>query len=260
MQERNLVAFFKSRMTKGWRRWGCLDESQIAACADHQLAGQARERAEAHLADCDFCLEQVAFLIRTQQAETPEPAPDWLLLRAKNLVQKEARAEGSALWHWGKFAAAAACLALVAVVTLRRPLTGPTPALRQTPAARLSHEPSRIAQSTPPAEPLRPPKVRGGQKTPLALTVVFPPAGSTMSENEIEFHWVPVAGALDYEVQLMTAEGDLVWKQKTAESVLRLPGKVKLEAGQKYFVSIRAYLAEGKSAQSAPVAFTVAHR
>jgi len=59
---------------------------------------------------------------------------------------------------------------------------------------------------------------------------------------------------------LLTSEGDLVWTQRTTESSLRLPADVKLEAGRKYFVQVRANLAEGKSAQSAPVAFTVVNR
>ena len=256
MDEKKLLAFFKSGKINEKSHWGCLDETQIAAYTDHRLTGQAREQAETHLADCDACLAQVAFLIRSQPAGSLETAPPWLILRAKKLTQKEARAGGSALWHWGKFAAAAACLALVAVVMLRRPTTIPTNAPQQYPIALPQQAPGQTTP-TPPGGQIGVPKVRGGQKIPLSLTVVNP---STASENEIEFHWSSVSGALDYDVQVMTAEGDLVWKQQTIESSSSLPGKVKLEAGRQYFVLVRAYLTEGKSVESRPVAFTATIR
>jgi len=257
MDEQNLLALFKTRKTNDGRHWGCLNESQIAAYVDHQLSDSARERVEAHIADCDACLEQVAFLIRTQRVGTPETVPPWLLVRAKNLAQKEATPQGSALWHWGRYAALAACLVLVAMVMLRRPATIPTIAPQQYPIAMPQQTPGQTTPSTPPAGQVGVPKVRGGQKIPLALTVVIP---STASENEIEFHWVPVAGALDYDAQVMTAEGDLVWKQRTTQSSLRLPDTVRLEAGRQYFIMVRVYLAEGKSAESKPVAFTATIR
>ncbi len=260
MDERSLFHFFKTHLTKaGGRRWACLGETQIAAYADRQLAGQAKERVETHLADCDFCLDQVAFLIRTQRAESPEPVPDWLLLRARKLTGEKTRPEGSAVWRWGKIAAATAtaCLVLVVSISLRHHQTVPTVAPRQTPVAMPLHVPGQTAPTTPSELP---PAVRGGLKSHLALTVVSPAAGSIVPENEIEFRWEPVSGALEYEVEVLTLDGDLVWKQRTVGSSIRLTGDVKLEAGHKYFVSVRAYLAEGKSVQSAPVAFTAIHR
>ena len=87
MQGTTLVQFFKSRLTRiRQRRWSCPEESQIAAYADHQLAGPAKDKLEAHLADCDFCLDQVGFLIRSANAPLPEMVPDSLLRRAGKLV------------------------------------------------------------------------------------------------------------------------------------------------------------------------------
>ena len=260
MQEKSLVQFFKFRMTKvGQRRWSCPDESQIAAYADHQLAGPAKERMEAHLADCDFCLDQVAYLIRMQNAELPEAVPNALLLRAIKLAGEKTRPEGSALWQWGKIAAAtaAACLVLVVAVSLRHPQTGPTLAPRQNPVA----QPARVPPPMTPKTRSEPsPTVRGGHKTLLEPTLLFPSPGATVPENKIEFRWEPIAGTLDYEVRLLTSEGDLVWTQQTMGSSLRLPADVKVEAGKKYFVQVRTNCADGKSVQSAPVAFTVVNR
>lgn len=259
MDENHLIRFFKFRLTKvGKRRWGCLDETQIAAYAGHQITGREKERTEAHLADCDFCLDQVALLVRMQNAKLPDSVPDSLLVRARKLARVNAKSEGSAVWRWGKIAAAtaAACLVLVTVISLRHPRTVPIVAPHQNPIARPALVPSQIAPTIPNEQP---PTVRGSKQSPLALTVVSPAAGSTVQANEIEFRWQSISGALDYEVNVLTPEGDQVWKQRTMGSSIQLAGDVKLEAGHKYFFTVRAYLAQGKSVQSAPVAFTVVH-
>lgn len=260
MQEKSLIEFFKTRMKRrDQRRWGCQDDAQIAAYADHQLAGPAKIKLEAHLADCDFCLDQVGFLIRSANAPLPESVPDPLLLRARKLAGEKARAEGIALWHWGKIAAATACLVVVGTIAIRNrpagPLIGPAthPIISPTPVQ------PQVAPPTPKVTtPL--PAVRGGHKNFPEPTLVFPTDRATVSGNNIEFRWEPVAGTLDYEVKLLTAEGDSVWTQTTMGSSLRLSPDVKLEAGKKYFVQVRANLAQGNSAQSAPVAFTVVKR
>jgi hypothetical protein len=259
MQGKGLVYFFKTRLKKiGQRRWNCPHDSQIAAYADHQLAGPAKDRVEAHLADCDFCRDQVGYLIRSANASLPEPPPDSLLQRAKKLGEQRPRAEGRAFWHWGKIAAATACLVVIGTIALRNKSAGPTTAPANHPMAFPTQTPPQIVPPAPGAITPQP-TVRSGHKTVLEPALVFPTAGAMVPENEIDFRWEPVAGALDYEVKLLTEEGDMVWTDISSASSLRLPADVKLEAGRKYFVQVRANLAEGKSAQSAPIAFTVTH-
>lgn len=259
MQGKSLVEFFKSRMKRiEQRRWSCPDDSTIAAYADHQLAGPAKDKLETHLADCDFCLDQVGFLVRSANAPLPESVPNPLQLRARKLAGEKARAEGSALWQWGKIAAATACLVVVGTIAMRYRPAGPVTVPATHPVISPTPVPPQITPPTP-SVATPPPAVRGGRKTFPEPTLVFPTDRSTIPENHIKFRWEPVSGALDYEVKLLTAEGDSVWTQTTMGSSLHLPADVKLEAGKKYFVQVRANLAEGKSAQSTPVAFTVVH-
>lgn len=260
MNGKSLIQLFKTRRKQaGKRRWGCLDESQIAAYADHQISGREKGRAEAHLGDCDYCLEQVGFAVRMQRAEMPESAPDSLLLRARKLASSKARAEGRTLWAWGKIAAAsaAACAVLVTVLSLRQSPTAPTGVQRQVPMPRTVQRPT-------PAAPVVPAEqhsvVRGGQKPAFAPAVVTTAAGNGSAANRIGFRWQPVSGAADYQVIVQTPDGDQAWEQRTTATSIELPGSVSLEAGQKYFVTIRAYLAEGKSIQSAPASFTLGRR
>ncbi len=260
MQGKGLVHFFKSRLTRnGQRRWNCPRDAQIAAYADRQLAGRAKERVEAHLADCDFCRDQVGYLIRSANSPTPESPPDSLLERAKKLGEERPRAEGIAFWHWGKIAAATACLVVVGTIAFRHHPAGPTTAPANPPIALPAQAPPQIAPPAPSTMNPRP-AVRGGNNHWLQPALVFPASGSMVPEGNIDFRWEPVAGALDYEVKLLSEDGDMVWTNTSSVSNLRLPAEVKLEAGKKYFVQVRANLAEGKSSQSAPIAFTVVHR
>ncbi len=260
MQGKGLVHFFKSRLTRnGQRRWNCPRDAQIAAYADCQLAGGAKERVEAHLADCDFCRDQVGYLIRSANSPIPEPPPDSLLDRARKLGEEMPRAGGIAFWQWGKIAAATACLVLVGTIAFRHHPAGPTTA-PSNPQNVLPIQALPQARPTVPAAIAPRPAVRGGINHWIEPALVFPPAGAMVPEGNIDFRWEPVAGTHDYEIKLLTADGDMLWTGITPSSSLRLPADVKLEAGTKYFVQVRANLAEGKSSQSAPVMFTVIHR
>lgn len=174
MQENNLFTFFKTRLNRiGQRRWSCPDEAQIAAYADHQLASPAKDKVEAHLADCDFCLDQVGFLIRTANAPLPESVPNPLLIRARKLAGEKTRAEGSALWHWGRIAAAAACLVVVATITLRHQPEIPTTAPAKPKVVLSAQAPPQPALQSP-RSTIPPPAVRGGRRTWLEPTLLFP--------------------------------------------------------------------------------------
>jgi len=253
-----LVEFFRFRMKKMQsRRWNCPDESQIAAYADRQLTGHAKDKVEAHLADCDFCLNQVGFLIRIANAPAPDSVPAALILRARGLGEKRFRAEGTTLWHWGKIAAATACLVVVGTIAILNRVAGPVTVPPIHPVTSPTQVPPRVTPPAPKVTP-PPPSVRGVKKNQFEVAVRFGPAGSKLTADEIEIRWEPISGAVKYEVEILNLDGDLIWKQTVEGSSIQLPLEVKVEAGHKYFASVRAYLSEGRTVQSAPVAFTVA--
>jgi len=78
-----------------------------------------------------------------------------------------------------------------------------------------------------------------------------------LSRGELEFRWEPVPDAVFYEVSVVTAAGDSAFAKKTEATRLRLPDEVPLASGAKYYVSVRAYLREGKTAKSGFVSFHV---
>jgi len=255
MNEQDLLRLLRPRKTgQGKRSWRCPDETNLAAYADAHLADDAQRRLEAHLADCDFCLNQIAFLLRAQESAMPE-VPQGLLTRARELGAEGKEARWLAEWRWRTAAAAAACVVLGAIVWLRQPPPplvpphrGPAPLVEVAPA--------------PTATPSAPHRVvRNGQKAGAPLRLLFPREGAIIPRAGFDFRWTEVRGCLFYEIRLMTGEGDLVWEGRVEATQARIPANVQLTPGSKYFISVHAYLPEGKTLPAAVVGFTVAdHR
>lgn len=268
LMERKLRRFFKTHSKiRDRRRWGCLSESDIAAYVDHRVTGGEKDRIEAHLAGCDFCLGQAAFLARLNEAPIPASVPISLLSRAQELARPRSRLGFGWPWRWEAVAATVAGLAVVAILSLRNPervvppLQPPTVAApaSQAPSGTTPEAPSVPAPSVPSASaPV--PTVRQGTTTPSRSTpaLIFPRPNTTLPAGQIEFRWIGVRSALYYEVRLVTADGDLVWEYRTEGTSAALPADVNLPTGQKYFVWVQAFLAEGKTVKSTAVAFTPA--
>ena len=241
--EERLVEFFRSRSkTETRRRWGCPGEAEIAAYADHATTAKDKDRIEAHLADCESCLSQVAFLARIKEAEPPATVPGPLLSRARDLVGSRARVV--LIPAWGRVAAAAACLVVAVTVSVRY--------------SRLHNLSSGTNAPAPAGMPrMDPGDVRGGARD-ASLAVVFPEPESAVARKDLQFRWKTVDGAFDYEVRLLTAEGDLVWERRTEGNSIKLPSEVRVATGHRYYLLIRADLPQGKTVESRAVAFSVA--
>jgi hypothetical protein len=241
--EKRLTQFFRSRSKAGGRRWGCPGEAEIAAYADHAITGRERDKIEAHLADCEFCLSQVAFLVRMEKGELPAAVAGPLLSRAQDLVG--ARTRVTLIPVWGRVAAATACLAVVVTVSVRYWHF-------RSPSSGANAPPSSVGMPSGGAG-----EVRGAAET-APLTVVFPAPASVVARKALQFRWKTVDGALDYDVRLLTAEGDQVWDQKTEGNSIQLPSDIRVQTGHRYYLLIRADLPEGKTVDSRAVAFSVA--
>jgi hypothetical protein len=87
--------------------------------------------------------------------------------------------------------------------------------------------------------------------------LLFPQEGSVIVPKELEFSWQGVERSVFYEIRLVTADGTLMWEKRVEATSVRLPAGVRMAAGQKYFVWIRAYLPEGKTLKSSTVGFIV---
>jgi putative zinc finger protein len=206
--------------------WRCPDEMRLAAYAEGGLKPADRTRLEQHLAACDYCLGQVSALARLQDAKLPEADAD-LLHRARGIVRLKPGSQWLQAWRWAAACAATACLAIVVTLWVRAPQS----ADRDT--------------------------VRTGYVQPAALELLIPREGVALTRPAIEFRWTAVNRALFYEVRVLTADGDRVWQTRADGPEARPPGDVVFRAGQTYFVSVSAWLPEGKTVKSSIVGFRV---
>lgn len=275
MDEKDLKDLLRSRRSQSFRRgWRCPDEIQIAAYVDHQLEGAAREPISTHLANCDFCLSQISFLLQARNWENPDEVPADVLRRARNLVPRESGRATSWGWRWVAASATAACLVLLLAFITLRFLRQPTVNGPSEPLVAQQHRPDLVpsAQNSPATVRVAPqpsgpkprpveaaPAVRSGGQN-LLLTVVFPRDGARVRQSELDFRWQSVPDTVFYDVTVVTAAGDLIQETKTEDTHLRIADDIQLVPGGKYFVSIRAHVREGKTVKSDIVSFRISDR
>jgi hypothetical protein len=253
----------------------CPGEAEISAYVEHRLSVEDKARIESHVADCDACLEQIAFLVRPSAAE-PTPAAPRLLSRARDLVMEKQAAWRAPVLRWGTVAATAVLVAFVLVRQARAPGVGHSPYVPG-PDVSSSAAPPSAPGSTPPgpvttapAQPAAPPHaasparpappqsvVRNSVVKPLQLDLAFPSENATLSIGQLEFRWKPIPGVAYYEVQLVTDDGTVVWIGKVEGIRARPPDSIRLETGRKYFVWIKAHLSGGGTVKSATVSFHI---
>ena len=254
MNEKKLGRLLRAKkITLSGRGWRCPDETQIAGYVDGRLPASDKNRLDGHLAECDYCLGLVAALLRLEGAAMPDNVPPALLARARHLVPMPAPPSVWPVVRWGTVAAVTACIAVVTTVWIHRqesetPLA-PTPGT-QSPAISTPAPPA----VAPPAPTSR--EVRNVKPAVPSLELLAPREGLALGPEALDFRWTRVPASLYYEVRVMTAEGDLVWEGRAEGNQTRLPGNVQLVSGTKYFVSVRAFLPDGKTLTSPVVGFT----
>jgi Putative zinc-finger len=212
------------------RAWGCPDEATLAAFVDGTLPESARSRVQSHLADCETCLQDVAATLRARETPLPE-VPARLLARAREFAKSTARGTLAPAWRWGMISAAAV-LVLVAATHFWQSRPVPAP-------------------GTSPAE------VRSVPGQPVAPQILSPVEGAIVGREQIELRWRGVAGAIYYEIQLVTAEGDVLWQERTEKTEARLSKALPIAPGQQVYFWVRAHLLDGKTLKSDPVGFTL---
>jgi|SRR5579859_597586 len=236
-----------NRIIPRTHRFHCPDEQQLAAYVDQQLIGAERERVESHLAKCDSCLQQVGFLVK-QSGNPVESAPPSLVHRAMDRDTGEYD-NAPFGWKWVGLALATLVMVMGLLVWREAPTniqqnstiiaTAPQPSGPAIPATVKSDAETAVRSVTPP------------DSQPLVLS---PQPGATVHDSDLKIRWEPVPHAAAYEVFVVTADGDLVWRKRVHDDSVT-PPKQMLRRGLKYFVWVRAWLADGKTEQSPTVPF-----
>ena len=250
----------RSRATRTWR---CPPDEQLAAFAGQRLDRKAHGRVQGHVAGCDSCLAQVAFLLEVAGVE-PAALPPGLAERVSQIPSRKQPAW--AAWWKPATAAATACLVVALAVGLRNP--APEPAPDAPPAASVPARPASAAPSpsAAPEAPAVPPRAappsrdvratRSGPQPDLPR-MIAPAAGASVPRDAVVLEWTNVRRAIYYEASIVTADGDLFWKGRAEAGTHRVSVPAPLAAGGRYFAWVRAYLPEGKTFQTKAVEFAV---
>jgi hypothetical protein len=249
----------------------CPDAALLSAYVEHGISDEKRTAVEAHLADCEACLGQVAFLVR-EPADPAAPVAPRAVARARDLIAPAPRLWRPLVLRWGSAVAGAACVVTIAILIVRLPSEPQTPAAM--PAAHAaSAGPAQPAgaQMAPPAAtaPLvasrpspaaPPPTVRNSATALHVFSVASPAENATPARQDLEFRWQPVPGSLYYEINVVTDDGTVVWQARVEGAKARPPNEARFEARTKYFVWVRAHLVGGETVKSAAVSFQIADR
>ena len=273
MDEKSLKELLRRQSSRPVRRgWRCPDEMQLAAYAERKLQGSSRDFVEKHVADCEFCLSQISFLVHAAEQTDSAEVPTSVLRRARNLVPEKSGRMTNWGWRWAAASAAAAGLVLLLAFIALRFQTEQAVNAPDGPLVAQQHPPDIVpvpqtttalprsaiphsAEKLRPAEPVTPEIRRETQD--LLPTIVFPRNGTTLRRSELDFRWQPLADTVFYDIRVVTAEGDLVLETKTEDTHLRIADNIPLQPGAKYFVSVRAHLRQGKTVKSGLVSFQI---
>jgi hypothetical protein len=231
----------------------CPNEQQLAAYAEQQLVGVERNNVEQHLSSCDACLRQVAFLMRGESVPTRHAPPDLVQTAIKIGTRNAPKILRS--WQW--LVPATAAVAVIALTLLgihRGTRTATTPEASKSLTAALN--PAMAKRQANTGGPAEGNELRGTQE-PSDSVLLSPTPDERVNASQLEFRWKAKDGAAFYEVEIVSETGDVVWKQRTVASVLKIPASVHLEKGKSYYVWVQTHTVHGQVEQSKAVRFTI---
>ncbi len=237
-------AFRSSTDPEPQRGAHCLAPEALAAFLDGSSSRREHGAREAHLADCAFCLHQLAQICRSREDEGVTNIHPELLQQAEALGVKEAGEQQPGIRRvrrlllTGRFPALAALAATVVLATgiVWMNFRAGNPA---------SPEPEEF-QTT-----------RFAQTSAINPRVLAPTAGSLIVPAEQVFRWTEVPGSLFYDVRLLDPDGEVLLRERVKTTRWLIPDKLHLKAGGEYYVRVDAYLDDEQFLSSEHVVFGV---
>jgi anti-sigma factor RsiW len=247
-----------------WRlgHWNCLGETDLAAFVDGTLSPFRHRRAQVHLASCVECRDQVGTLVRLERAAVGVELDAHLLARALAVEQTTGSSpQRNQDWRWASATFAMIAATVIAAILLwphqvpqlRSAVFGPQTAPSPAPAVASAAVPSRQIGTPSTLDIPRSKQLR------RELVVLTPLQDSSVVRVPV-IRWQVVEHAVSYDVRLLSADGDVLWSLQVDTDHAAIPSHVVIVPGSKYFVLVRAYLADGKTVDSRAVGFKVLRR
>lgn len=221
----------------------CLEPEAIAALLNRGPKAVINNVHKTHLADCPFCLQQLARICRSREEDTTGVSSELLL-------QAEALGAGAA--------------GLQVPGTQRvnsRPLRGSFPAVVAIAATVvLAIGIMLVNFKTGDPVTLNPEDFKTSRNVDsgaMNLRVLAPVSASLILPAEQVFRWTEVPGALFYDVRLVDPEGELLLRERLKTTRWLIPESLHLEPGNEYYVRVDAYLDDEQFLSSEHVVFGV---
>jgi hypothetical protein len=85
--------------------------------------------------------------------------------------------------------------------------------------------------------------------------IISPQRGEKVDPRELNFRWSAAEGALFYELQVISDDGDVLWETRCHATSIRFPPTVHLVKGKNYYVRLLVHATGGSVEQSKPVEF-----
>jgi hypothetical protein len=201
----------------------CPDPAELAAFFEGRLNDAHRADLVAHVANCEECRAVIGALGAMSVSEMPVvPAA---------MVEAAAGARQDRRWRPAAAVVAAAACVLVVVAISRQSPEQPGSSTA-TPGLATSSVPDDVRAKTQGVAPL----------------LMEPKVGATLS-TPTRFEWTPVDGAVQYQLHVLTGDGDIVFDATTQATGIDVDG-----AGERqgpFYAWVSAQLTDGRRVQSA---------
>lgn len=251
-EEKEEIRIFNKASTKTVRRrWNCPSDAQLAKYLEQGLGEEGRLRFEAHLADCSFCLSAVSDVVRGQRPSAAAEVPSDLLQQAITLVPLETAWRPS--WKWILVPTLASIVVMsFAVLKSRRP----DKTVASISAAHVETVQETAKTTSPPSRPSEKQYMRSLAPPRSVVEPLEPRSGSVVASRALTFRWREVRDTDYYEVGVVNAAGDLIWRSEGSNTSAQVPHTLSLAPG-KYFFWVHAYLNDGRTLKSDAITFWV---
>ena len=204
----------------------CPDPAELAVFFEGKLTDVQRPDIVAHVANCLECRNALGALGRMSASELPEVPSELRTIAAGHLSFRRWRSAAAVL-------AAAACVLFAVSI------------------ARQSPEQAGNSASTPGvAVPSDSPDDVRARTAGGAPQLMEPKGGATLSSST-RFEWTPVAGAVQYQLHVLTADGEVVFDATTAATSIEFGGAEDRQGP--FYAWVAAQLTDGRRVQSAVV-------
>jgi hypothetical protein len=215
----------------------CPDSEFIAKYFAGKLDGKSRVSLKSHLVDCRFCQAQIGNLGRLGDKKDYDVVPGSVLADAKRLVRPQSKLP---LKYAGILSAAVVVLA-VTVGLVQGPKSNPNSAVVV--VEFVSPQPTS--------------QLRSIDRSASIPMVISPADGENIKPGTLEVRWTEVLGSLHYDIQVVNAEGFILWRERVEGTSWTPPPSELLKPGMDYFVRVEAYLADANNVSSEHILFTV---